>query len=63
MSILTGIKIIEIQGIGPGPFCGMHLADLGADVVVIERPGLPAFGDIGDANHYQTRETRSQNEP
>lgn len=49
MSILTGIKIIEIQGIGPGPFCGMHLADLGADVVVIERPGLPAFGDIGDA--------------
>jgi len=39
MSILSGIKIIEIQGIGPGPFCGMLLADLGAEVVVIERPG------------------------
>ncbi len=49
MTILSGIKIIEIQGIGPAPFCGMHLADMGADVVVIERPGPPAFGDIGDA--------------
>lgn len=49
MSILSGVKIIEIEGIGPAPFCGMHLADMGADVVVIERPGPPAFGDIGDA--------------
>ena len=39
MSVLTGIKVIEIAGIGPGPFCGMLLADLGADVIVIERPG------------------------
>jgi crotonobetainyl-CoA:carnitine CoA-transferase CaiB-like acyl-CoA transferase len=45
MSVLKGIKIIELAGIGPGPFCGMLLADLGADVIVIERPGggeLPA---------------------
>jgi len=49
MSILSGIKIIEIEGISPAPFCGMHLADMGADVVVIERPDPPAFGDIGDA--------------
>ncbi|WP_151638191.1 MULTISPECIES: CaiB/BaiF CoA transferase family protein [Noviherbaspirillum] len=45
MSVLKGVKIIEIAGIGPGPFCGMLLADLGADVIVIERPGggdLPA---------------------
>lgn len=48
MSILAGVKIIEIEGIGPAPFCGMHLADLGADVVVIERPGPPGFGDLGD---------------
>ncbi|WP_417318541.1 CaiB/BaiF CoA transferase family protein [Emcibacter sp.] len=34
---LAGIRIIEIQGIGPGPFCGMHFADLGADVILIER--------------------------
>jgi crotonobetainyl-CoA:carnitine CoA-transferase CaiB-like acyl-CoA transferase len=48
MSVLAGLKIIEIEGIGPAPFCGMHLADLGAEVVVIERPGAAAFGDIGD---------------
>ena len=34
---LQGIRIVEIEGIGPAPFCGMHLADLGADVVLIER--------------------------
>ena len=48
MTVLSGIKIIEIEGIGPAPFCGMHLADLGADVIVIERPGAPAFGDSGN---------------
>ena len=35
--VLEGIRIIEISGIGPGPFCGMLLADLGADVICIER--------------------------
>ena len=29
---LTGIKVVEFAGIGPGPFCGMLLSDLGADV-------------------------------
>ncbi len=36
---LTGLRVIEIAGIGPGPFCGMMLADHGADVIRIERPG------------------------
>ena len=36
---LTGLKIVEFAGIGPGPFCGMLLADLGADVVRIDRVG------------------------
>ncbi|MEQ9314422.1 MAG: CaiB/BaiF CoA-transferase family protein [Henriciella sp.] len=36
---LSGIKIVEFQGIGPGPFCGMLLSDLGADVVRIDRAG------------------------
>jgi alpha-methylacyl-CoA racemase len=36
---LSGVKVLEIAGIGPGPFCGMLLADLGADVVRVERPG------------------------
>lgn len=34
---LAGLRVLEIAGIGPGPFCGMLLADLGADVVVAER--------------------------
>jgi alpha-methylacyl-CoA racemase len=37
---LSGIKVVEFAGIGPGPFCGMLLSDLGADVVRIDRaPG------------------------
>jgi alpha-methylacyl-CoA racemase len=34
---LSGLKIIEFAGIGPAPFCGMLLSDLGADVVRIDR--------------------------
>jgi len=37
--MLSGIKVVEICGIGPGPFCAMHLADLGADVIAVEREG------------------------
>jgi alpha-methylacyl-CoA racemase len=36
---LSGIKVIELAGIGPGPYAGQLLADLGADVVVVDRPG------------------------
>ena len=36
---LQGVRIVEFAGIGPGPFCGMLLSDLGADVVRIDRPG------------------------
>ena len=50
---LTGYRIIEIAGIGPGPFAAMLLADLGAEVVRVERPGavrgpVPDFpaGDV-----------------
>lgn len=35
---LTGIRIVEVEGIGPGPFAAMMLADLGADVIVVHRP-------------------------
>ncbi len=49
MGVLTGLKIIEIAGIGPGQFCGMLLADMGAQIIRIERindagndAGIPA---------------------
>ena len=37
MGPLKGIKIVEIAGIGPGPFAGMMLADMGAEVLRIDR--------------------------
>jgi alpha-methylacyl-CoA racemase len=37
MGPLAGIKIVEMAGIGPAPFCGMLLADMGADVIRIDR--------------------------
>ena len=40
---LAGVKVIELGGIGPGPHAGMVLADLGADVVRVRRPGSVAI--------------------
>ncbi len=34
---LQGVRVVEIAGLGPGPFCGMLLADLGAEVVLVDR--------------------------
>lgn len=42
MGPLAGYRVIELAGIGPGPFCGMMLSDMGAEVIRIERPGGPA---------------------
>jgi alpha-methylacyl-CoA racemase len=44
MGPLKGVKIIELAGIGPGPMCAMLLADLGATVLRIDRPGSRALG-------------------
>ncbi len=38
---LQGLRIVELAGIGPGPHAAMILADLGADVVRVERPAEP----------------------
>ncbi len=38
---LAGVKIVEMEGIGPGPFAAMLLADVGASVLQISRPGTP----------------------
>ena len=43
---LSGLKVLEFAGIGPGPFAAMMLADLGAEVLRVERPGAPPlFGE------------------
>jgi len=39
MGPLSGVKIIEMGGIGPGPFCAMMLADMGAEVIRVDRKG------------------------
>ena len=41
---LSGLKIVEMVGIGPGPFCAMVLADLGAEVLRVDRPRPPGGG-------------------
>lgn len=49
MGPLDGLKVIELAGIGPVPFCGMILADMGADVVRVDRAGsVPAVGVLSD---------------
>jgi alpha-methylacyl-CoA racemase len=53
---LDGVKIVEFAGIGPGPFCGMLLSDMGADVVRIDRPG---DGKPGRAADVMSRGRRS----
>ena len=43
MGPLEGLRVVELSGIGPGPFCAMVLADLGADVIAVDRPpAVPA---------------------
>ena len=49
MGPLEGVKVLELQGIGPGPYCGMMLADMGAQIIRVDRSaaaGSPA--DEGD---------------
>jgi alpha-methylacyl-CoA racemase len=48
---LAGVRVVELAGIGPGPLCGMLLADLGAEVIQVDRPGgaatpVPRSNDV-----------------
>jgi alpha-methylacyl-CoA racemase len=53
---LTGISVVELAGIGPGPFAASLLAELGADVVRIERPAAAANGLPGGLDRIGIRD-------
>ncbi|MGC4982945.1 CaiB/BaiF CoA transferase family protein [Streptomyces sp. DT193] len=55
---LAGVRVVELAGIGPGPFAAMLLADLGADVVRVDRPGGPGLG-VDPAHDITNRNKRS----
>jgi alpha-methylacyl-CoA racemase len=57
--VLEGVTVIELAGIGPAPFCGMMLADHGAKVIRVERPGASSrFGDGGNRDILNRSRTR-----
>ncbi|MET9759029.1 CaiB/BaiF CoA-transferase family protein [Streptomyces sp. NPDC006372] len=55
---LAGVRVVELAGIGPGPFAAMLLADFGADVVRVDRPGGPGLA-IDPAYDVTNRNKRS----
>ncbi|MEU0717313.1 CaiB/BaiF CoA-transferase family protein [Streptomyces lavendulocolor] len=55
---LAGVRVVELAGIGPGPFAAMLLGDLGADVVRVDRPGGAGLG-IDPARDLTNRNKRS----
>lgn len=49
---LADLKVVEVDGIGPAPFAAMLLADLGADVVRIDRPGGRAGNPVSPEHDF-----------
>ncbi|MBW1717335.1 MAG: CoA transferase [Deltaproteobacteria bacterium] len=51
---LDGIRVVEMAGLAPSPYCGMILADFGADVVVVDRPaeGRPEIPNLMEKNPF-----------
>ncbi|MEZ4328719.1 MAG: CaiB/BaiF CoA-transferase family protein [Polyangiales bacterium] len=54
---LSGLRILELAGIGPGPFCGMMLADMGAEVIRIDRPGGNPSAYVGHNVMFRSRQS------
>lgn len=48
---LSGVTVIELGGIGPGPFCGMMLGDMGARIIRVDRPGARTDEELHNARH------------
>ena len=59
MGPLAGIRVVELKGLGPGPYAGMLLADLGADVVVVERASRSSGISIPSSKDVTSRGKRS----
>src|SRR5687767_6660809 len=60
MGPLTGVKVVELAGIGPGPMCAMLLADLGAEVIRVDRLEATDLGiDRGRQYSVLNRSRRS----
>src|SRR5579875_2983835 len=55
---LGGLRVIELAGIGPGPHAAMVLADLGADVVRVERPDSPPGAGLAAGPSHLLRNRR-----
>jgi len=56
---LSGLRVVELVGLGPGPYCGMLLADLGADVVAVDRARVEGEALAVPATNPMTRGKRS----
>ena len=61
MGPLTGLRVIELAGIGPGPFCGMMLSDMGAEVIRVDRPGSRTGPRTGPARRSRPRDVLTRN--
>jgi alpha-methylacyl-CoA racemase len=55
---LSGIKIVEMSGVGPGPFCGMLLADMGAQIIVVDRKAGHGLGIEKETRFNPTTRSR-----
>ena len=58
---LAGLRVLEFIGIGPGPHCAMLLADLGAEVLRIDRPGGNGWPNpiVDRGRHVMTADVRT----
>jgi alpha-methylacyl-CoA racemase len=56
---LVGLRVLELAGIGPGPHAAMILADLGADVIRVERPGPADTAELGIRDDLLLRHRRA----
>ena len=61
MGPLSGVRIVELAGIGPAPFCGMMLADMGAEVIRVDRPGGNPVAEIGHDVLFRNRRSIALN--